>query len=112
MDIGMLIGLVSIGGTALIMIIIGIVQYRSKNPVGFYSGEEPPKKEELTDVDAWNKKHGKMWIIYGIVIIISYVGSMPFMESVWSVIPMSGGILLPIIFMIRYHNKLIRVYKK
>ena len=112
MDGGMLIGLFFIGVTGLFMIILGIVQYRSKEPVGFYSGEEPPKREELTDIDAWNKKHGKMWIIYGILIIISYVVSIPIMDSSLCVIPISGGMLVPIIFIIIYHNKLIKRYKK
>ena len=31
------------------VIIIGIVQYRSKEPVGFWSGKKPPQKEQLTD---------------------------------------------------------------
>lgn len=32
------------------IIIIGIVRYRSKEPVGFWSGKKPPRKEQLTDV--------------------------------------------------------------
>lgn len=40
------------------IIIIGIVQYRSKDPVGFWSGEKPPKREQITDVRAYNRKHG------------------------------------------------------
>ena len=40
------------------LIVIGIVQYRSKNPVGFWSGEKPPEKEQITDMKAYNQKHG------------------------------------------------------
>lgn len=58
---------------ALIFIGLGISQYRSKKPVGFYSGEKPPKKEELTDVKAWNRKHGVMWFGYGVMLILSGV---------------------------------------
>ena len=65
---------------AAIMLGIGIFQYRSKSPVGFYSGEKPPMESELTDVDAWNKKHGKMWIWYGVIIIISYLAGIPFLS--------------------------------
>ena len=57
---------------AMIMIGLGIFQLKSTSPVGFYSGEKPPREEELTDVKAWNKKHGMMWLIYGIIIMISY----------------------------------------
>ena len=99
---------------AAIMLGIGISQYRSKSPVGFYSGEKPPMESELTDVDAWNKKHGKMWIWYGVIIIISYLAGIPFLviDSVWCILPMCGGIMVPLPFMIRYHHKLIRKYKK
>ena len=44
------------------IIILGIVQYRSKDPVGFWSGKKPPQKEQITDVKAYNRKHGLMWI--------------------------------------------------
>ena len=99
---------------AVIMLSIGISQYKSKKPVGFYSGEKPPLECELTDVEAWNKKHGKMWIWYGVIIIVSYLVGVPFLiaDSVWCVLPMCGGIIVPILLMIRYHHKLIREYKK
>ena len=107
-------GLVIYLFVAAIMFGIGISQYKSKKPVGFYSGEKPPLESELTDVDAWNKKHGKMWILYGVIIIVSYLLGIPFLiaDSVWSVLPMCGGIMVPIPLMIRYHHKLIREYKK
>lgn len=47
---------------ASVMISIGVKQRKSKTPVGFYTGEEPPKAEGLTDVTEWNKKHGLLWI--------------------------------------------------
>ena len=99
---------------AAIMFGLGISQYSSKKPVGFYSGEKPPMESELTDVNAWNKKHGKMWIWYGGIIIISYLLGIPFLmaDSVWCVLPLCGGIIVPILLMIRYHHKLVRKYKK
>lgn len=99
---------------ALIMIGLGINQYRSKKPVGFYSGEKPPSESELTDVLMWNQKHGKMWILYGIIIIISYVAGLPLLnqDSIWCIIPLCGGIILPLPLMICYHNKLIEIYRR
>ena len=99
---------------AAIMLGIGISQYRSKKPVGFYSGEKPPLESELTNVEAWNKKHGKMWIWYGIIIIISYLAGIPFLilDTVWCILPLCGGVMIPIPLMIRYHHKLIREYKR
>ena len=111
---GIIIGVVIYLLVAAVMLGIGISQYRSKSPVGFYSGEKPPLESELTDVNAWNKKHGKMWIWYGVIIIISYLMGIPFLvtDSVWCTLPMCGGIMIPLPFMLGYHHKLIRKYKK
>lgn len=97
---------------ALIMLTIGISQLKSKKPVGFYTGEKPPKPEDLTDVQAWNKKHGTMWVIYGIIIVLSALAGIPFLDSLWSMISMTGGVVVPLIFMVWYHHRLIRQYLK
>ena len=96
---------------ALIMFGIGISQLRSKVPVGFYTGEKPPKAEQLSDVHAWNKKHGIMWIIYGICIIFSWICS-AFIggDSIYSVIPLCIGVLLPILVMVLLHHRLVKMY--
>lgn len=60
---------------AMIMLGIGFSQLKSKEPVGFYTGEKLPKVDQLSDVNSWNKKHGVMWIIYGICIIGSWICS-------------------------------------
>ena len=114
MIVEIIFGLVIYLVVAAVMLGIGISQYRSTKPVAFYSGEKPPKESELSDVLMWNKKHGKMWIGYGIVIMASYVLGIPLiaMDSVWCVVPMCGGVVLPLPVMIRYHHKLIREYKK
>ena len=91
---------------ALFMMGIGIVQIKSRKPVAFYSGEKPPKAEELTDVSAWNRKHGMMWLIYGIIIFVSYLIGSIIGESIWSIIPMMGGVIIPLPFMIWYHHRL------
>ena len=36
---------------AMIMLGIGVSQLKSKEPVGFYTGEKPPKAEQLSDVN-------------------------------------------------------------
>lgn len=95
---------------ALFMMGIGIVQIKSRKPVAFYSGEKPPKAEELTDVSAWNRKHGMMWLVYGIIILLSFLIGARIGDSVWAAVPMIGGVLVPVIFMIRYHNQLRKKY--
>ena len=97
---------------AMFMAGIGIFQLKSKSPVGFYSGEKPPREDELTDVKAWNKKHGLMWVLFSVIILISYgIGAM-MGDTVWCVIPMCGGIIIPIPIMIWYHHKLMKTYLK
>lgn len=97
---------------SLIMIVIGIVQVKSKTPVGFYSGEKPPREEELTNVHEWNIKHGRMWIVYGIIMIIGYFIGGLMGDTIWSAIPMCGGVVLPLGWMVWYHHQLIKKYKK
>lgn len=93
------------------VIIIGIVQYRSKEPVGFWSGEEPPKKERITDMKAYNQKHGLMWIFFGMGFVLCFVCGLLFGELVAGclcIMETAGGIAA----MILYHKKLNRMYLK
>ena len=53
--------------------VLGIVQYRSKRVVGFWSGEEPPKNEWVTDMKAYNYRHCIMWILYGTGFVVCYM---------------------------------------
>lgn len=100
---------------ALVMIGIGVSQLRSKTPVAFYSGEKPFAEGELSDMAMWNKRHGEMWIIYGMIIILSgFAGTFLIgMDAVWQLVlvPMVGGVVVPIVWMIGYHERLIRKYK-
>ncbi len=91
------------------MIIIGISQYRSKDPVGFWSGKKPPRKEQITDVTAYNRKHGLMWILYGTGLMLCFVCGLPFggfIAAYLCTAEVIGGIFM----MIAYHNKLNRIY--
>ncbi len=91
------------------LIILGIVQYRSKEPVGFWAGKKPPRKEEITDVGAYNRKHGLMWILYGAGLIGCFLCGMPFGGLVAAYLCMAevmGGIFI----MAAYHNRLNRMY--
>lgn len=98
---------------ALIMVGIGVSQMKSKTPVTFYSGEKPLEAGELSDVSMWNRKHGIMWVAYGIVIMLSgLAGSFPAgRESLWCLLPMMGGVIVPLVGMIWYHHRLLRAYR-
>ena len=39
---------------ALLLIAIGIGQIKSKTPVGFYTHEQAPRKQDITDIETWN----------------------------------------------------------
>lgn len=102
---------VTYGLVALIMIGIGVSQLKSKKPVAFYSGEKAPDEEEISDVKTWNRKHGIMWVLYGIIIVISWLCSCMLGDSIVTLVPLLGGVIIPIGFMIWYHHRLTRKYR-
>ena len=53
-----------------------------------------------------------MWLIYGIVILISFFIGAAIGDSIWAVLPMIGGLIIPVIFMIWYHQQLKKKYLK
>lgn len=107
---GSIITGIMLGFCAILMIGIGISQYKSKKPIAFYTGEKGPEEKDLTDVDAWNKKHGIMWILYGICFILIWICGFLLGDSLLVLIPFLGGILVPIPVMIWYHHRLVKMY--
>lgn len=96
---------------AFLMVGIGIYQMRSPKPAWFYSGEEPPKPETITDLRAWNAKHGGMWVLYGVIILITTVFGVVDLSGIGMWFFM-GGMLIPIPLMIRWHHHLMKKYMK
>jgi hypothetical protein len=109
---GMIIALIIYVLVSFIMIGIGVSQLKSKVPVGFYTGEKAPDVEDIADVPAWNRKHGVMWIVYGAVILLSWVVGFLVDEGFWQGFALIAGVCLPLIFMIMYHSVLVKRYKK
>lgn len=105
-----IIGFVIFLLVTLIMFAIGISQILSNDPVGFYTGEKPPKRENIRDVNVWNKKHGAMWLLYGVATIVGYGIGYIMGNTIWSAIPMCGGVIIPLPIMIWYHHVLVRKY--
>ena len=95
---------------ALIMITIGVVQLKSRKPVGFYSGEMPPRPEELTDVRGWNKEHGTMWILFGGAIVAGGLIGLKANDIIWSSVFMIGSVVVPLPLMVWNHGRLKRKY--
>lgn len=97
---------------ACIMIIIGLCQMRKKEePVGFYNVIDPPKKEEISDIIQWNKKHGTIWIAYGICIELGFWIGYVMPVGVLEMVFMMGGIVFPLPFMCLRHHKLEKEYR-
>jgi len=114
MNEGMVMGLIIISIVAAIMILIGVVQFVKKDtPVGFYNVIDPPKKDEITDIIQWNRKHGIIWIVYGICIEAGFWLGFIMPTEVLEMIFMMGGIVIPLPFMVIGHRSLEKkLYKK
>lgn len=111
MNAEMIMGLVIISIVAVIMVIIGISQFNKKeNPVGFYNVIAPPKKEEISDVIQWNKKHGFIWIVYGICIELGFWLGYIMPSEVLEIVFMMGGVIIPLPFMVLRHRALEKEY--
>lgn len=106
-----IISLTIYGLVSLLMIVIGIVQYRSKKPVGFYTGEKPPKAENITDVTAWNHGHGMLFICYGMSLMLSYLSHL-FLSELASTCIMLLVAIGGIVLMCICHSKLQAKYLK
>lgn len=108
----LIIFLVIVTISAAPMVILGIFQYRSKEPVGFWSGQKPPKREQITDVKAYNQKHGMMWMLYGAGFFLCFMLIIPLGERFALVAVMLGMVecIGGIFVMIWYHNKLNKKY--
>ena len=97
---------------ALLFAGIGICQFNAKKPVGFYSGVKPPEIEQEEDVKGWNRGHGLMWMIYGMILFLTGVSCLIFGESFWITIIMMGAVILPFPFIAMIHHHLEKKYVK
>ena len=112
MSVEMIMGLIIISFVAAIMLIIGLCQVVKKDsPAGFYNVTDPPKKEEISDITKWNKKHGMIWVVYGICIELGFWLGYAMPIEVLQMVFMMGGIVAPLPFMIMRHHALEKEYK-
>lgn len=96
------------------LFILGIVQYHSKKPVGFWAGKEPPKAEQLTDVKSYNHRHGIMWMVYSAAFVLCFFIGLVISGPHGYSAAIAGGIecLSGLLVLIWYHNRLNRKYLK
>ena len=96
---------------SLVLIIIGIVQIKSKNPVKFYTGEEAPTENKLKSVRGWNVSHGLLWIGYGVIIIVCILCAVFWNgDSLIKALVLLGGMIAPTFLMVLGHTLLIKKY--
>ena len=97
------------GFYAIVMSVLGICALFSKKPCGFYTFEKTPSEQEITDVSAWNRKHGIMFISCGIWISILILCGL-LIESSLLLVFVSIGLLFALPTMIVYHSILVKKY--
>jgi len=105
------VGVVIVTLVGLVMVVIGVCQWIKRDePVGFYNLTSPPRKEDITDVSEWNKKHGVIWILYGLCIELGFWAGYSVKGSALEVLFMLGGVLIPLPFMVMRHKRLEKRY--
>lgn len=96
---------------AAVMLIIGLVQFTSKKPVTFYTGEMPLDISRYTNVKKWNHAHGILWMSYGLIIIAGCIAAhLIGSDTPLCVIPYFASILVPLPLMILCHKMLQKRY--
>lgn len=94
----------------ILFIALGLNYMRSKVPLGFYTGEKPPKPEEISDITAWNRKHGISLFVYAGIMTVSFVLSL-FTGLIAGVVIILIGTIGGGIGLILYHCHLSKVYR-
>lgn len=111
MDVEFVFSLVIISAVAFIMIAIGVSQLKSTKPVGFYTGQKPPEEEQLTNVRQWNRKHGIMWIAYGVAMACTFFVGPAAGDSLYSTIALAAVVAGGLLLMVWYHGRLEKIFK-
>lgn len=107
-----IIMIIVLAWTAFVMIVVGVFQIKCIEPVGFYTGDNAPKREQVSDVAVWNKKHGMMWIAYGVGIVFAYFIGLLIGDEKLSYILFMGVMFGSIPVMMAYHHLLKKKYVK
>ncbi len=90
----MIIGFVIWSITSAVMLGIGIWSYRSKEPVGFFTGVKPP---EVKDTKKYNHAVAILWFVYAVLLEVLGIPLL-FLEqnSAGFVLPLIGTVLISI----------------
>lgn len=97
--IGVLVILIPI---ALLFTGIGIYAWRRKKPMWFWSGSTV-REEEITDIPAYNRANGIMWIAYSLVFWLSAAAAAAH-SSYTGILIIGGGIFGGIALVFAYQK--------
>ena len=106
---GIGIALFAIGVLALLLIGIGVKQITSAEPIAFYTGDEPPEKNMLKSVRAWNTGHGLLWISSGVILAtLASIALFAVEDNLIKTALLFAGGLLPMFILMIGHNILMK----
>ena len=88
---------------------IGIYAWRREKPMWFFSGSTV-KEEEITDVKAYNRENGIMWICYSAIFWISTV--LGFWSAAAAGIVLMVGCVAGSLLLVAAYNRIYKKYKK
>lgn len=80
-----IIEIVSIMPVVIILVGTGIYSFKRKTPMHFWSGTTV-KSEEISDIYAYNKANGIMWIVYGLSYLLILPIGVVFGEAICAII--------------------------
>ena len=96
----MIIGFIIWSAVAVIFIIIGIVSWRAKKPVGFFTGVKAPV---VSDAIKYNHSVGTLWLVYAVLLELLGI---PFLyleqNSAGFIIPYLGVVVITIGLVVAY----------
>ena len=108
METGIIVWLICVGGCAAAFTGIGIYACRREEPMWFWSGSTVDEKS-ISDIPAYNRANGIMWICYSAVFWISAILGIFRQETAGVVLAV--GCLLGIPALILAYRKIYNKYK-
>ena len=96
---GIIVGVIINGICALVFILFGLYALKKETPIHFWAGTTV-KSEKISDVKAYNKANGVMWIIYGSLFVLAVLAILlkqPLIANIIIIIVYFPGIIILII---------------
>lgn len=92
-----------------VLVVIGVIDFFAKKPVGFWSNAKAP---EVTDVKKYNSAVGKLWCIFGVLFILLGFPLLAEQNSPVIFLSVAGAIIWVILLMAVYELGIVKKYRK